>query len=242
MGLQKQMPGAHLPCIVCYLKATLWFVSRACFRSLELRYTRKVTRFLGVLENLEKYIFSMLTIFFSYYFHTSGFNPWKPAGTYFSNLFCKAFWIKWFRPKPYESIKWPVLISAFPTPLVSVCICWDWCWRFVGVSEVIVRKADLVTLVYCSLVCVVEDLQFPDLYRPQLPLLVSSLKRAALPLQKIHKLSRVLVLFVWSISSMHEIWQHTWRHIHKLTNIMGMYKHLTSAKRWRDSCVTFRQY
>lgn len=74
-----------------------------------------------------------------------------------------------------------------------------------GVSEVIVRKADLVTLVYCSLVCVVEDLQFPDLYRPQLPLLVSSLKRAALPLQKIHKLSRVLVLFVWSISSMYEI-------------------------------------
>lgn len=105
MGLQKQMPGAHSSCIVCYLKATLWFVSRACFRSLELRYTRKVTRFLGVLENLEKYIFSMLTIFFSYYFHTSGFNPWKPAGTYFSNLFCKAFWIKWFRPKPYESIK-----------------------------------------------------------------------------------------------------------------------------------------
>lgn len=132
MGLQKQMPRAHSPCIVCYLKATLWFVSRACFRSLELRYTRKVTRFLGVLENLEKYIFSMLTIFFSYYFHTSGFNPWKPAGTYFSNLFCKAFWIKWFRPKPYKSIKWPVLISAFPTPPVSVCICWDWCWRFVG--------------------------------------------------------------------------------------------------------------
>lgn len=55
---------------------------------------------------LEKYVFSMLTIFFFvvvifsllvvYVAKLPLENPFKPADIYFANFVCVAFWLKWF--------------------------------------------------------------------------------------------------------------------------------------------------
>lgn len=136
-------------------------------------------------------------------------NPFKPADIYFSNFVWMAFWLKWFRPEPYKSKNDHVSLMPATHPQ----------WQHVlagtgaeppgtsgGVSGVSLRRTDLVTGVAPSLAHEVGDLHPPDLYSPlQLPLLVSSLRKAPLPFWKTHKLFQVLFLIIWYIYCVHEI-------------------------------------
>lgn len=96
-------------------------------------------------------------------------NSFKPADIYFFKLVCMAFWIKWFRPKPYKSKSDHFSLGPVPHPK----------WHYVlagidaephgilrGISEVSFRRADIVTVVGPSLVHVVEVLHCPDFYSP----------------------------------------------------------------------------
>lgn len=105
-------------------------------------------------------------------------NPFKPVDIYYYKLVCMAFWIKWFRPKPYRSKRDRFSLGPVPHPQ----------WPYVlagigaephgilrGISEVSLRRADIATEVGLLLVHEVEVLHPPDLYSPPSFLLWSAL-------------------------------------------------------------------
>lgn len=164
---------------------------------------------LGILETLEKYVFSRLTIFFFlvilsllvvYVGKLLLENPYKPEDIQFSNFVCMAFWLKLFRTEPHESksdhfsllpathLQWQYVLAGTDV---------EPCGISGGISGVSLRRAGLVTMVSPSLAYALRDLQPSEFYSlPQLPFLVFSLRSAPSPLGKIHKLFQVLFLII----------------------------------------------
>lgn len=130
-------------------------------------------------------------------------NPFKPAYIYFANFVCVAFWLKWFRPEPYKSKSAHFSVVAATHPQWQYVLAGtgaEPCGISGGGSVVSLRRADLVAVVGPSLAQAVGDLHPPDLYSlHQLPLVLSSLRRAPSPLWKIHRLFQVLFLIIWYI-------------------------------------------
>lgn len=132
------------------------------------------------------------------------------------------------------------LVPATPPP-VAIRTCRDWCWALWhlrgGSQGSPSGRQTLSPWWVLPWHMQFFTLQIFTALTPQLPLLVSSLRKAPSLLWKKHNLFQALFLIIWYISCMHEIWQCTGTHIHKSVNTMGMYKHLACAKRWWDTCT-----
>lgn len=163
----------------------------------------------------------------------------------FSNFVCMAFWLKCFRPEPYKSKSVYFSANAWYTPPVAVQSAvlagTEPCGILGGVPEVSLR-ADIVTVVDPPLVpavgiFILQIFTMPSaLPSPQLPLLVSLLRRAPLLLWKIHRCC------FWSIGSIRLVYlihdMTVYLDTHSEISMVRMYKHFAFAKRCWDTYAT----